>query len=358
MDGEIIVPTAFQRFDQAIQSPFTRPAYHKYLKEFLEYCHKSSDELSKMDSKEIDSLIFDYIVHQKMRSEKGEINPNSFNVIFSPIQLFLEQNDIMMNWKKLKRMFPRKKAPSNQAPYTNKDIQKMLNGTTSLRNIAFVHFMASSACRVGAIHTLRVEDVEPIEDGAVVTVYRGDIEEYRTCLTPEAFTAVNDYFEFRNMMGYPVRPESPLFCDKSNSKSVTYSNSKDLIRNILNTAGLKRTVKGRTSKNGKSANHAFRKRFETILVNSDVHSKYIGYMMGHFEKQDRHYFKPTDEELYHSFKKAITNLVIDDSIRLQEENKLKEQKIKEMKIEKDTRMSNLEDVVAELSKRLDSKLDS
>jgi len=346
------VATAFQRFDQAIRSPYTRPAYHKYLKEFLEYCHKSPDELPTIDFKEIDSLIFDYIVHQKMRSEKGEISPNSFNVIFSPIQLFLEQNDIMINWKKLKRMFPRKKAPSNQSPYTNKDIQKMLNGTTSLRNIAFIHFMASSACRVGAIHTLKVEDMVPVEDGAVVTIYRDDIEEYKTCLTPEAFTAINDYFEFRNMMGFPVRPESSLFCDKSNSKGVTYSNSKDLIRNILNSAGLKRIVKGKT-RNGKSQNHAFRKRFETILVNANVHSKYIGYMMGHYEKQDRHYFKPTDKELYQNFTKAIPSLVIDDSIRLQEENKIKEQKIKELKSEKDKRISNLEEKMEQVTKLLE-----
>jgi len=216
--------------------------------------------------------------------------------------------------------------------------------------------MASSACRVGAIHTLKVEDVIPIEDGAVVTIYRDDIEEYKTCLTPEAFSAINDYFEFRNMMGYPVRPENPLFCDKSNSKGVTYFNSKDLIRNILKSAGLKRTVKGRGTRNGKSQNHAFRKRFETILVNADIHSKYIEYMMGHFEKQDRHYFKPTDEELYQNFKKAITSLVIDDSIRLREESKIKEQKIKELESDKDTRITNLEHHLAELAKRLDSKL--
>lgn len=42
-------------------------------------------------------------------------------------------------------------------------------------------------------------------------------------------------------------------------------------------------------------------------------------------------------------------------IRLQEENKIKEQKIKEIQFEKDVRVSNLENVVAELTKRLDSK---
>ena len=111
------------------------------------------------------------------------------------------------------------------------------------------------------------------------------------------------------------------------------------MRNILTSAGLKRIVKGRT-RNGKSQNHAFRKRFETILVNADVHSKYIDYMMEHYTKQDRHYFKPTDIEIYQNFKKAIPNLVIDDSIRLREENKLKEQRIKNLESEKDIQIQD------------------
>lgn len=302
--------TPFQKFDEAIRSKYTRITYHRFLNEFLNYCHKSSDQVADMSKSNVEFLIFDYIVHQKMRTEKDEISPNSFNVIFSPIQLFLEQNDILLNWKKLKRMFPRKKPPANQAPYTDGDIQKMLSCTTSLRNKAFVHFMASGACRSGAIHTMTVGDVTPIEDGAIVTVYADDIEEYRTCLTPEAYTALTDYFDYRSTMRYPVSSDSPLFCDRSNFKGVSYLNSKDMVRNILVSSGLRGVVKGRTGRTGKSQNHAFRKRFETILVNANVHQKYVEFMMGHHEKQDKHYFKPTDEELYRTFKKAIPLLTI------------------------------------------------
>ena len=303
--------TPFQKFDEAIKSKYTRITYHRFLDEFLDHCHKSSDQLASMGKGDVESLIFDYIVHQKMRTEKDEISPNSFNVIFSPVQLFLEQNDILLNWKKLKRMFPRKKPPANQAPYTDRDIQKMLSCTTSLRNKAFVHFMASTACRSGAIHTMVVGDIVPIEDGAVVTVYADDIEEYRTCLTPEAYVALKDYFDYRSTMKYPVSTDSFLFCDRSNYKGVSYLNSKDMVRNILVSSGLRGVVKGRPGRTGKSQNHAFRKRFETILVNANIHQKYVEYMMGHHEKQDRHYFKPTDEELYNNFKKAISLLTID-----------------------------------------------
>ena len=302
--------TPFQKFDEAIQSKYTKKTYHKFLNDFIQYCRKSSDEIASMDPKVVESIIFDYIVHQKMRVEKDEISPNSFNVIFSPIQLFLVQNDIVLNWKKLKRMFPRRKPPGNQSPYTEKDILKMVGINVSVRNKAFVHFMASSACRVGAIHTMKVKDVMPVEDGAVVLVYRDDIEEYKTCLTPEAYAALRDYFEYREMMKCPVTGESHLFCDRSNRRGVTYEYSKDLIRGILVQAGLRDAIKGSKERTGKSQNHAFRKRFETILVNADVHQKYVEYMMGHHEKQDKHYFKPTDEELYNNFKKAVSLLTI------------------------------------------------
>ena len=81
-------------------------------------------------------------------------------------------------------------------------------------------------------------------------------------------------------------------------------------------------------------------------------------MMGHYEKQDRHYFKPTDKELYQNFKKAITSLVIDDSIRLQEESKLKEQKIKELESEKDKRISELELEMASVRELLKLKINA
>ncbi len=310
------MPTPYQRFYEAIESPHTKPAYEKYLRDFLEYSKTDSENIVRLKQQDIDDLVFNYLVHIKTRTEQTNVpSPNSYNVLFSPIQLFLEQNDIMLNWKKIKRMYPRRKAPTNQAPYTREDIKKMLEATTSKRNKAFVHFLASTAIRVGALHEISVSDITPVEDGAIVTIYSEDIEEYRACLTPEAYQSLLEYFEYRNLMGYPVTKDSPLFCDKSNYERITYNNSKDLIRNILKKAGLRGETVGKRTKTNKSQNHAFRKRSETIMVNCGIHSKYVEYFMGHFEKQDRHYFKPTDEEIWSNFKKAIPELVVDDSAR-------------------------------------------
>jgi len=314
------VPTPIQRFYEAIKSEYTLQPYQFYLNQFFKHAKKTPEQIVQLDKKQIDELVFNYLVHLKLRVDKGDLNPNSINSMFAPIQLFLEQNDIVLNWKKLKRMFPRKKAPANQSPYTEDEIRKILSATTSLRNKAFIHFLASTGSRVGAISDLNVSDINPVGDGAIVTIYRDDIEEYRTGITPECYKTLQDYFEFRNLRGYPVTPNSPLFTNKSCSSRMSNQAAKDLMRIILDSAGLRTKRNLRKSSKGKSANHAFRKRFETVLVNAGIHSKYVDYMMGHKVGQIRSYFKPTDEDIWREFRKAIPILAIDKSEQLKAKN--------------------------------------
>jgi len=331
-----------QRFYDAIKSEHTRKPYTNYLNDFFRYANTDADSIVILQLKQIEDTVYQYIVHLKMRTEKGTLSPNSVNSMICPIQLFLEQNDIALNWKKLKRMFPRRAAPANQLPYEQKEIEKILSATTSLRNKAFIHFLASTGCRVGAVPELDVSNVIPVEEGAVVTIYPGDIEEYKTCLTPEAYKVLLDYLEFRNFRGYPVTQDSPLFCNKSNYKRISREGSKNLMKIILRTAGLRSKGNLRKSGKGKSANHAFRKRFETVLVNAGLHSKYVDYMMGHKVGQIRSYFKPTEEEIYHEFKKALPTLTIDKSEQLRIKNQRQEDEIVRYDVETKGKIESLE----------------
>jgi len=335
------VPTPIQRFYEAIKSEYTLQPYQFYLKLFFKHANLDADQIVKLETKQIDELVFNYLVHLKLRVENGTLNPNSINSMFAPIQLFLEQNDIVLNWKKLKRMFPRRKAPANQSPYTEEEIRKILQATTSLRNKTFIHFLASTGCRVGAISDLNVSDVNPVGDGAIVTIYRDDIEEYRTGVTPECYKSLKDYFEFRNLRGYPVTPDSPLFTNKSCSSRMSNQSAKDLMRIILDSAGLRTKRNLRKSSKGKSANHAFRKRFETVLVNAGLHSKYVDYMMGHKVGQIRSYFKPTDEDLWREFRKAIPILAIDKSEQLKAKNQHQQEELLMYEVEAKNEIESL-----------------
>ena len=119
------MPTSIQRFQEAIRSEHTKKPYQFYLNQFFKHSKTTPERIVQIETKQIDELVFNYLVHLKIRVEKGTINPNSINSMFAPIQLFLEQNDVALNWKKLKRMFPRKKAPANQSPYTEEEIRKI-----------------------------------------------------------------------------------------------------------------------------------------------------------------------------------------------------------------------------------------
>lgn len=308
--------TPYQLFYESIKSPATRKTYEIYIKKFFDYAHTDYDGFATMPKSEIEELVFNYVIHLKDQTVRKSVpNPNSYNPMLSPIQMFLEQNDIILNWKKIKRLYPAKIASANQSPYDSDDVRGLLGATTNIRNKAFIHFLASSGCRVGAIPLLNIGHVKFIENGAVLTIQEDSTEEYRTCLTPEATEFLKKYLAQRIFKD----DEAPLFTNKDNIKRLSNDGAKDIVRYVRKQAKLS-VDSGRKSKKGKSQNHAFRKRFEICLTNANVHTKYIEFMMGHFTAQDKYYFKGvSDEDLYEQFKKTIPYLTLDKSDKIEAE---------------------------------------
>jgi len=136
---------------------------------------------------------------------------------------------------------------------------------------------------------------------------------------------------------------SSLFTTKNNVNSLSLDAAGDVIRHIRKQAKLA-VDSGRKSTKGKSQNHAFRKRFSLCLANADIQSKFIEYMMGHYEKQDRHYFKPSDEDLWFQYKKAIKILTLDKSEAMKHE-------LEQKKIIIDDYEKRLQEKVSEIENR-------
>jgi len=332
--------TAYQKFYEAIRENTTKKTYQIYIKQFLDYSNKNFESLVKLSQSEIEDLVFNYVIHLKDLTETtGKPSPNSYNTMISPVKLFLDMNDILLNWVKIKKYFPAKVPVSNQLPYTDEDIKELLAATTSVRNKAFIHFLAATGCRVGAIPELTIDDVKQIDDGAIITMYKDTTEEYRTCLTPEAFYNLKKYLAQR----LNTNEGSPLFTTKNNVDSLSLDAAGDVIRHIRKQAKLV-VDKGRKSTKGKSQNHAFRKRFTLCLANADIQSKFIEYMMGHYEKQDKYYFKPSDEDLWFQYKKAIKILTLDKSEAMKHE-------LEQKKIIIDDYEKRLQEKVSEIENR-------
>ena len=346
----------FQRFYEVLNTAKTRENFILWINKFFDYTKTDSDGIVKLKPDEIEDSVFNYIVHLKLRTEKDSLSPNSIRPMIAPIKLFCEVNGILLNWKYLMKLFPKSKPARNQGAWTNEEIQKMLGATTNLRNKAMIHFLASTGCRVGAIFDLKISDLIKINDGAVIWLYNEDLERYRTCLTPEAYKALMDYFGFRAEKGYPVtKDEDSLFTMRDYKTPMNYETARAILSKIQMTAGIRGQKAGKKI-SSKAPNHAFRKRFETVLVNSGLHVKYVNYMMGHKVGQDRSYFKPTNDELWNHFKKAIPELIINQEEKLRFKNYNLQLQNEEYENELKQRLAEIEekyqDVIEEQKTRL------
>jgi hypothetical protein len=76
--------------------------------------------------------------------------------------------------------------------------------------------MASSGIRLGAWDYLQWKHVKPINDennelvAARLRIYAGDLEEYYTFITAEAYTALKEWIDFRASYGEKITGESYL----------------------------------------------------------------------------------------------------------------------------------------------------
>jgi len=291
----------------------TSKTYRSLWNRFEEYTKISADEFVKLPKEEIDDWVYKYVEHLNWITENTGKYRNSYPQMMAPIRLLLDQAEILLNWRNIARQYPEKRALSNQLPYTRKHIKEMLKLVNCPRDIAFVHLMASSAIRIGGIFPLTCGDVKYIGNGAIITVYRDSTSEYRTCITPETTTALKDYLATRDN----TSAIDPLFTVRNNSRKLTDGSIKDIMKRI------KRKIPelksdSKYSKNGYSANHAFRKRIEIVFSKTGVPESFNKYMTNHeMTVRLRNYFQGvSDEDLWEQFQKAIPELTIDDSERL------------------------------------------
>ena len=72
--------------------------------EFRNCRFESFDEFTQRNPKEIQRIIEDYVL--QMRNDE---HPNTIPTHYYPIQSFLEMNDVSINFKKIRRLFPERK---------------------------------------------------------------------------------------------------------------------------------------------------------------------------------------------------------------------------------------------------------
>jgi len=303
--------TPLQRFYSGIPEQNSKPTYKLYLDKFFNYAKITHDEFCSYETKDQEALFEQYIFYLRAITDKTGKYQNSYNTMIAPLKLFCTMNNVAINWARLYKMFPKTKKLSNHLAYDDNDILAILDVCDNLRDKAFVHLMGSTAVRIGEVHLLNIEDVESFEDGAIVRYYAGQKEEYKVCLTPEAYGYLKKYLDTRTN----TKAEAPLFANKKGmiERRLAKSTVTELMKDLRYKINPNQIRDGK--RKDKAPNNAFRKRLEIIFADTDVNFRYASYLLDHNKsKQDPHYFRDiTNEKLWAQFKKAIPLITLDKS---------------------------------------------
>lgn len=301
-------------FENAIKSDETKKIYIYWLGKFKEHLKVSSeDDLLKFDPKELQIKLEDYAMQLKKHYSKSTIES-----IFYSIELFYSMNDVILNFKKIRKFFPEGKKRAGQEAYTTEDVRKILDSAKSRKTRALIHILASSGMRVGAVEGLKIKHFTDRSYGCrAVLVYAGSKEEYTTFITPEASKALNDYLEERRKTGEKLTGDSPLFSTFYRGKcAMSYQAVRTLLHRTVNEAHIEHVIENK--RYTIPVAHGFRKRFNTILKsNNNINSNLVEKMMGHSTsiKLDNNYLKPSVDRLFDEYSKGIIDLTISDEER-------------------------------------------
>ena len=120
------IPRCIQVFEQSVNSPVTRKGYRDRLDAFMEFCQITKYEtLVTTDPKIIQTHLENYVIHLKRKHEKGDFRARSFTAYLAAIEAFFVQNDVSLNFKKVRKWIPKYEKLTGEEPYTTEDIKKI-----------------------------------------------------------------------------------------------------------------------------------------------------------------------------------------------------------------------------------------
>jgi integrase len=330
---------AFKNFINSINSPITRKDYDLVFSYFMNYCKVNSyEDMLAIGTNRIDGIIRDYIIH--LRNER-KLSPASVSMYLAAISHFYEMNDVMINWRKLKKFKSKHYSVVEDKPYTREQIKALVDAAP-LRDKCIILLMCSAGLRRGALAYLRLKDITKIEKYGLykVNVYKKEQEQYETFCTPECASYIDQYLDWRTRLGERIKPNSPLLRPEFDTitqvnvlKSFTTNGISSMIFRLLESTGV-RPPSETGERTELMLTHGFRKFFKTSCINAGMNPLYSEYVMGHRSGLTKSYFKPTDTELLEGNDKALGYVAAINDLTINEEHRLTK-KVNELQLKND-----------------------
>jgi len=319
-------PRCLILFEESCRSKQTLKTYQVLLNKFLRWSQKDHESLLLLTKPELTELLQDYVIHLKKR-----ISPNSIIGNMSSIFKFLDVNEREYNKKKIAMLYPEKVKLTGERAITESELQELIIFSPGKKGSAIIHVLASTGCRPEGLAELQIKDIEPIEDCISLKIYSGSKNEYYAFLHQEATEALKKYHEEREKLGEKLLPESFVFrknrfiVNQKNPEPLNSSSIGSYMRKAMKRGNIKRVKEGH--RYDLAVCIGIRKRFNTVLKrNPKISYATSEMLMDHKVRYEGHYNKPTREELFEEFKKAIPELTI--SITSKQKAKIEKQKQK------------------------------
>jgi hypothetical protein len=390
----------YRMFRYSIRNELTRRYYERRLVRFFDYIDllpnlESEKRFNAFAQQGLESFswalnkIIAFLQFQKDRSEKGEITPATLGNFVKAIKLFCEISDIQIPWKKITRGLPRAREAANDRAPTVEEIKKLIE-YPDRRIKPIILVMTSSGIRIGSWEYLRWKHVVPLYNekncllAAKIIVYAGDIEEYYSFITPEAYNSLSEWMKFRAAYGEAINGDSWLMRDLwqiTNSdygkktglavypKKLKTAGIKSIIERALREQGLRKLLSPNQRRHEWKGAHGFRKYYKT-RTEQVMRPINVEITMGHNIGISGSYYKPTENEVMIDYLKAIDLLTINEESRLRkkveeitdkgnnneyiikERLEEKDQQIEYLKNKYDEEISLLKDAVHDMQKLL------
>ena len=343
---------AYQNFVDSIRDSETLRKYNGYLeyflglipnkmyKKYLGYEPKSRDKedlanafvsIALKNVKDAKGIVRAYVRELKSLYEKNELKPATIKNKIKPIKKLCKANDVEISWHLVDQSLPRP-GKSNDRAYTRDELQKMMISAVKLIDKVIITMSASGGFRVEAWNYFCWKDLVFFKNddgsykGAALLIYRGDIEEYVTCITPEACNYLQLYKEEwrKRFLKYP-ESDDPLLVNVRNTR-ITRLGMNGVRRRIITVAkniGMRPPLTRENDRYEVMITHGFRKSWSTNMRRAKVDFADKEEMMGHTIGQEKSYqrYLEDDFEWFPEYQKAIPFLTISDEERIKAENR-------------------------------------
>lgn len=309
-------------FLNSIKSLETRKVYSIYFRKYQEFIGPN-DLFGQNNPRLIEKKIIEFILDMKSQKKSYSAIHNYTNAVIA----FYKINDIVLNVNKIGKFMPENIRAKKDRAYTHDEISKLLE-IADERDRVVILILASSGIRIGALPLLKMRNL----DDEKLTIYESTKEEYFTFLTPECKKAIDSYIDIRLRYGEKITDDSYLIreqFDIRNPGKPRHLTPNAFIRKLIdlsNKCGIRNYQVPLA--------HGFRKFFTTQLINSKVNPEIREMLLGHRIGLASAYYRPTEQEMYEEYQKAI------DSLTINEENRLR-RKVETLTIEK-SRLDRIE----------------